>query len=167
MVKEVFADTAYFIALNIQRDRLHQQALALETSLGKRLLTTEWVLAEVAGGLAAPSTRARFTQLITSLRSRDDVTIIGASPEYFSRGYALYAERKDKGWSLTDCISFLVMKENGVDVALTSDQHFVQAGFQILMDLEMMGIAEPSAPPYGADPRYVPTFSLTACSGAG
>ena len=33
MVKEVFADTAYFIALNIQRDRLHQRALTLETSL--------------------------------------------------------------------------------------------------------------------------------------
>jgi predicted nucleic acid-binding protein len=121
MVKDVFADTAYFMALNVQRDRFHERALILELGLGMRLVTTEWVLTEVANGLAAPSTRARFTRLINSLRSRDDVTIIGVSPKYFSRGCALYAERKDKGWSLTDCISFLVMKENGIDVALTSD----------------------------------------------
>jgi hypothetical protein len=44
MVKPVFADTAYFIALNIRRDRFHQQALALETSLRRDLLTTQFFL---------------------------------------------------------------------------------------------------------------------------
>jgi predicted nucleic acid-binding protein len=156
MVKSVFADTAYFIALNVRRDRFHRQARALEASLHKDLLTTEWVLTEVADGLAAPETRARFTRLINNLQARSDVKIVKAHPGHFSKGYALYAERKDKGWSLTDCISFLIMKENGIDVALTSDQHFVQAGFQILMDREMPGVAEPSALPYGAAGPTVP-----------
>jgi predicted nucleic acid-binding protein len=146
VVKSVFADTAYFIALNVRRDRLHRQAWALEASLHRRLLTTEWVLTEVADGLAAPETRARFTRLINNLRARSDVKIVKVDPDHFSKGYSLYAERKDKGWSLTDCI----------DVALTSDQHFVQAGFQILMDREMPGVAEPSALPYGAEGPTVP-----------
>ena len=55
MVNTVFADACYFPALSISRDGLHQQALALST-VNQRLLTTEWVLAEVAAGLAAPQT---------------------------------------------------------------------------------------------------------------
>ena len=38
-----------------------------------------------------------------------------------------------KAWGLVDCISFIVMREAGVNQALTFDQHFVQAGFQALM----------------------------------
>lgn len=64
MVKPVFADTCYFLALSTRRDRLHQQALALEASLKQPLLTTEWVLTEVADALAAPATRARFAALV-------------------------------------------------------------------------------------------------------
>jgi predicted nucleic acid-binding protein len=42
------------------------------------------------------------------------------------------ARRADKDWSLTDCISFVAMQEAGVQKALTSDQHFAQAGFVVL-----------------------------------
>lgn len=38
-------------------------------------------------------------------------------------------ERPDKDWSLTDCISFLVMKDFGLTDAFTADHHFEQAGF--------------------------------------
>lgn len=42
----------------------------------------------------------------------------------------LYTKRSDKGWSLTDCSSFVVMKENGIKAALTADRHFEQAGLE-------------------------------------
>lgn len=148
MVSAVFADTCYFLALSACRDRLHRQALALEASLNQPLLTTEWVLTEVADALAAPATRTRFTALISRLRARDDVRIVSVTHEHFRRGCALYVQRMDKGWSLTDCISFLVMWQRGVKTALTSDQHFAQAGFQILMGAELSGVAEPT-PLYG------------------
>jgi len=45
----------------------------------------------------------------------------------------LYAERPDKGWSLTDCISFVVMRQQGITQALTGDHHFEQAGFTALL----------------------------------
>ena len=44
-------------------------------------------------------------------------------------GLGLYESRPDKEWSLTDCISFVVMKKEGIVEALTEDRHFEQAGF--------------------------------------
>jgi uncharacterized protein len=54
----------------------------------------------------------------------------------FERALAPYGERMDKEWSLTDCISFVVMRERDLTQALTTDRHFAQAGFaNLLMDL--------------------------------
>jgi len=58
---------------------------------------------------------------------------LSPSPELFDRGCELYTSRSDKEWSLTDCISFVVMKERGLTDALTPDRHFEQAGFKILL----------------------------------
>jgi predicted nucleic acid-binding protein len=52
---------------------------------------------------------------------------------WFARGLKLYGERRDKSWSLTDCISFEVMKDRAISDALTGDQHFMQAGFRALL----------------------------------
>ena len=126
-----------------------------DRSLTQPLLTTEWVLTEVADALAAPSTRTRFAVLINRLRVRNDVRIVSVSPDHFKEACALYMRYTDKEWSLTDCISFLVMRQRGIKTALTADQHFVQAGFQILMSVEPFGIAEPAA-------SYTGTLSATA-----
>ena len=45
----------------------------------------------------------------------------------------LYRHRKDKDWSLTDCISFAAMTDEGLTEALTADRHFEQAGFVALL----------------------------------
>ncbi|MDO8539844.1 MAG: hypothetical protein Q7S40_05335 [Opitutaceae bacterium] len=49
------------------------------------------------------------------------------------RGAELFAARLDKDWSLTDCISFGVMRDHHIEEALTGDHHFTQAGFKRLM----------------------------------
>jgi hypothetical protein len=49
------------------------------------------------------------------------------------KGWALYEQRLDKAWSLTDCISLEVMREWNIHDALTSDRHFAQAGFRALL----------------------------------
>ena len=50
-----------------------------------------------------------------------------------NKAIRLYRERHDKEWGLTDCISFVLMAEHGLQEALTSDHHFEQAGFKILL----------------------------------
>lgn len=61
------------------------------------------------------------------------VTVIPADRSWFERGVDLYRRRPDKEWSLTDCISFVVMEEEEIREALTADAHFEQAGFVALL----------------------------------
>jgi len=86
--------------------------------------------------LTWPKTRAHqlsFTAKKSAIRAQADVKVVPASSELFRRGCQLHAQRQDKEWSLTDCTSFVVMKERAVEGALTSDHHFEQAGFRLLM----------------------------------
>jgi uncharacterized protein len=67
------------------------------------------------------------------LENDPSVTVVTVSIELLAEGRALYANRPDKEWSLTDCISFVVMHERGLQEALTADHHFAQAGFVTLL----------------------------------
>jgi predicted nucleic acid-binding protein len=155
-MKRIFVDTAYFIALVRKRDQLHRQATELQKHPPGQLLTTEWVLTEAADSLAEPPTREKFIRVLNRLRIRTDLEIVPVSHKHFQQGCELYAKRNDKHWSLTDCISFVIMRENGIDAALTSDGHFEQAGFQRLLDPGPQGVREPAAPAYGACGIHVP-----------
>jgi len=97
------------------------------------LITTAWVLTEVADGLASADNRGRFIALLQFLRSNKHAILLPLDQSTFDRGVELYAERPDKDWSLTDCISFVVMREHGLKDALTGDHHFEQAGFKALL----------------------------------
>jgi predicted nucleic acid-binding protein len=67
------------------------------------------------------------------LQTKTDLTIVPLSRSLLEQGLALYEQRVDKEWSLTDCISFIVMKQAGITEALTGDRHFEQAGFTALL----------------------------------
>ena len=71
--------------------------------------------------------------MMDNLRSAEDIEIVPASSELFSKGFAFFTSRPDKDWSFTDCISFVVMRERGITNALTADHHFEQAGFVALL----------------------------------
>ena len=93
------------------------------------------MLLETANALARPAWRAAATGLIEHLRQRPDVHIVPAEAALWERGWGLYRSRPDKGWSLTDCVSFVVMQDAGLTDALTTDEHFCQAGFRaVLLD---------------------------------
>jgi len=70
---------------------------------------------------------------VAGLRASPRATIVPLGSQLLDRGMQLMEERQDKDWSLTDCISFVVMKEQGVQDALTADGHFEQAGFRALL----------------------------------
>jgi hypothetical protein len=67
------------------------------------------------------------------LRKRRAVQIVPASTVLMDDGLDLFAKRPDKGWGLSDCISFVVMRRDGLRDALTADHHFEQAGFRALL----------------------------------
>ncbi len=132
-MKTVFADTFYYLALLNPADNRHHQALAYTNTYNGRMVTTSWVLTELADALAHRSTRGAFLQAIARLRTDPDVTILPPDSGLFMEGVKLYGTRPDKDWSLTDCISFVVMQREGITEALTGDHHFEQAGFVALL----------------------------------
>jgi len=132
-VSACFADSFYYLALLNRADASHQKAAALSESLDRPTVTTAWVLTEVADALSAPHQRQGIVRLVDALRADPGCTIVPASEEVFEGGFRLFRSRADKDWSLTDCISFVVMRDRGLTDALTGDRHFEQAGFKLLL----------------------------------
>lgn len=128
----VFADTFYFLALLDQRDEHHKRVLRFAASYREEFVTTRWVLAEVANALGGSPIRAATVRFLQRLEHDASFHIIGDNDSLYERGFALYASRLDKEWSLTDCVSFVVMKDEEIEDALTRDHHFNQAGFKPL-----------------------------------
>jgi len=128
-----FGDTFLFLALLVEGDEAHERAVRAITGLKRDLYTTTWVLTEVADAIAAPATRKTFVAFLGFLRSHPKVVITPTTDDLFGRGVDLFEKRPDKARSLTDCISFVVMREQGISDALTGDHHFEQAGFVALL----------------------------------
>lgn len=129
----VFADTSFYIAICNPRDQLHKPAVDVARDFRGTVITTEFVLIELGNWLSKSGDRDVFVRLVETLRDDPNCRIQPAEQSLFQRGYALYAARLDKDWSLTDCISIVVMQDEGLSEALTADHHFEQAGFQIAL----------------------------------
>lgn len=132
-MKRVFGDAYYFLALANPRDAGHRAALEFARHWRGGVVTTRWILAEVADGLASPLNRRLGVMLVEQVSREPRFKLVQNSDAFFVRGFDLYRQRADKEWSLTDCISFVVMSGEGLTEALTGDHHFEQAGFTALL----------------------------------
>ncbi|MBL9187374.1 MAG: type II toxin-antitoxin system VapC family toxin [Opitutaceae bacterium] len=123
----LFADTFYFQARVNSQDQHHARVLAWSQKHTAPLVTTDLVLVELANSLAGSRFRPLVQDYFALLRRH--ATVVPNSRARFEQALKLYHQHDDKLWSLTDCLSFVVMRERGLTVALTGDRHFVQAGF--------------------------------------
>src|SRR5438876_7796557 len=108
----VFADTFALIAWLNARDDAHAAVTAYLDGFTGRLVTTEWVLMELADALSAPEARSTAVAFLRAVRSDPLFDVVGYFPTVYEAGFDLFASRPDKAWSLTDCISFGVMTEH-------------------------------------------------------
>lgn len=129
---EIFVDTSFIIALVNVRDQYHQQALSIADEYdGQLLVITDAVILEISNALSRRY-KSEAIQIIEDFFESENVKIIRLTPELFDRGFDLYKNRRDQTWGLVDCISFIVMQERNINMALTFDRHFNQAGFKTL-----------------------------------
>lgn len=128
----VFADSYYFFAILNPKDAAHSAAVEFSQNETRSLVTTTAVLTEVADGLARTRHRSAFSRLLSELDSDPRNSVVHSSTELFNRRAELYDRMRDKDWSLTDCISFVVMRDHGIVEAWTGDKHFRQAEFDPL-----------------------------------
>lgn len=127
-----FGDTYFYLAFINERDDAHENAVTFIIEQSPIIVTTEWILAEIGDAMAQGS-RSRFGELLDAIHADHRTEVVPASHDWFARGVELYVARPDKQWSLTDCISFVVMQDRGLTDALTGDRHFEQAGFRALL----------------------------------
>ncbi|MBI2923647.1 MAG: type II toxin-antitoxin system VapC family toxin [Planctomycetes bacterium] len=127
-----FADTWFFLALLNPGDVAHQRVVEFAGEVDRGVVTSDWILVEVADALCSPSHRHLYRILDSTLHCEERWTVVGASRSHLKAGQAMYFDRPDKSWSLTDCISFSIMRRRKLTEALTADRHFEQAGFRAM-----------------------------------
>lgn len=129
----LFADTSFYVAVVSPKDVSHAVTMDIIKGFKGRIITTEYVLVEVGNWLASSGDRGAFIQLNQQIQADPKTMVVPAERTLYDSGVNLYACRPDKTWSLTDCISFVVMHELCLTNALTADRHFQQAGFAAML----------------------------------
>jgi len=132
-MKPVFADTSYYVALLGRNDAHHQRAVDWSERLLGRIVVTEYVIVELGSALAGLPDRHLYVPFIQELFADPNCVVVPASAALLRQGLELFSARLDKEWSLVDCISMVVMRQRRLLDVLTTDQHFVQAGFRALL----------------------------------
>ncbi|MCE2674024.1 MAG: PIN domain-containing protein [Microcystis flos-aquae DF17] len=136
-MKQIFADTFYWVALINPQDNWHQRAREVTSSLKNvKLVTTDEVLVELLNFMSVrgANRKRRTVEFIDDLFQNPRLQVIPQNLESFLQGFELYRRRPDKEYSLTDCISMTVMQRLKISQVLTHDNHFQQEGFIILFE---------------------------------
>jgi len=131
---EIFIDTAGWANLINPNEDFHSLAAKIYADAvqrGIRLITTNFVIAELVAVLTSPMRVPRQTIIsaVAGLRSSPKIEIVHIDQMRGEQAWNLLSARPDKLWSLVDCASFVIMQELGITEALTTDHHFEQAGF--------------------------------------
>ena len=132
-MNRVFADTPFYVALTNASDDLHASAIAFAQTYRGEIVTTDYVLVELRHWFAHNGRRDQYPQVADAIRTDVKTTIIPADGALLADGANLCASRPDQNWTLTDCISFVVMKRYSIGQALTPSPSYQQAGFTALL----------------------------------
>ena len=127
----LFLDSGYLIALADASDQHHEAAQEHWAALRPRppLLTSSLVLVEVATFFNGRGFHAKAVEVVERLTASPRVTVVHLDRVLFEQAWGYFRSRPDKRYSLTDCLSFVLMAREGIREALAFDAHFGQAGF--------------------------------------
>ncbi len=135
-MRQVFADAHYWVAIINDQDQSHAAAIAVSRTLqGATIVTTDEALTEVLAFFSERGQHLRQLTTATIRRIADDPTIriVHHSHQSFLTGLAVYESRSDKGYSLADRVSMLVMRQEAITDILTHNNHFSQEGYTLLL----------------------------------
>ncbi|MCW5551011.1 MAG: PIN domain-containing protein [Verrucomicrobiae bacterium] len=128
----VFLDTGYLIALEASDDENHRAALRHWQTFRRKLpplVTTSLVLSETVTFFNSRGQHAKAVEVGNRLLESPSVTLVQVDDALLQRDWEYFQKHGDKSFSLTDGVSFVLMKERGINRALAFDKHFAQAGF--------------------------------------
>jgi predicted nucleic acid-binding protein len=133
---DVFMDTSGFFALWDASDEHHASAVRVQRELvraRRRFQTSDYVVDETVTLLLMRHGHEAALDFLDTIERSPTLRLEWVSPDRFYASVALFRRRSDKQWSFTDCVSFVVMRELRIRDAFTTDNHFEQAGFSVLL----------------------------------
>ena len=136
MTETVFVDSFAWIAVINKSDNYHRISLkTLEEFLNKHvnLIATNYAIVETINALSKVEFRKAVVEFINKLERSPSVEIVKITDEIYNNAWALYQQRMDKNWGITDCTSFEVMRMFNIRKAFTNDKHFEQAGYSVVV----------------------------------
>ncbi|MFO8072428.1 MAG: PIN domain-containing protein [Polyangia bacterium] len=138
MKRGVFVDTSFFVAALDVRDSAHRRALELAGELnadGSPMVTSDAVMLELGNYFSRSPLRMHAIEWIKAVRRADGWEVVPLTRSLIYRGENRYHSYTDKSWSMVDCIGMEVMLDRGIREVATTDEHFTQAGFRLLMEI--------------------------------
>jgi predicted nucleic acid-binding protein len=136
--RDVFMDTAGFVALWDAADEHHARALRLNSDLARdkrTLVTTDYVVDETVTLLLVRHSHAAAADFLQTAIDSEWLQFEWIDSERFHAAVALFRDHDDKPWSFTDCVSFTLMHDLKIQDAFTTDRHFRQAGLNPLLEI--------------------------------
>ena len=124
-----FADTSFWVALALRRDRHHQTATSLWEQRDQQLLVSNNVLGEVWTFLRrrdGHTTAQRARQLI---ERSEAVEVVHIPPDLDEEAWRWLDRHDERPYSFVDATSFALMRREGVLEAFAFDDDFASAGF--------------------------------------
>ena len=131
-MKSIFLDTGFIIALELKNDQYHKVANKLWVNLLKKhrfFITTSYIFDEIVTFFNSCGHHSNAVKIGNILLNSPSIQFIQVDEILFNEGWKFFQKHSDKTYSLTDCISFAIMKKEKINSALTFDKHFTQAGF--------------------------------------
>ncbi|MBE5231442.1 MAG: type II toxin-antitoxin system VapC family toxin [Microcystis sp.] len=133
-MSSLFVDTSGWASLFVANQPYYPQAeqyFCLAFQEQKRIYTTNYIIAELVALVNSPLrvSRSRIFEIIDAIKTATYIEIVHIDDVTDTLAWTLCKSRIDKAWSLVDCTSFIVMQQMEIQEALTTDQHFEQAGF--------------------------------------
>jgi predicted nucleic acid-binding protein len=136
--KRVFGDTSFFFALVAKRDPAHQPAVTAYEKLlraGSRVVTSDYIIDETLTLTKARINAESALALLDRIEASEAIDLEEITPARFSSSKTYFRKHCDHGYSFTDCTSFTVMREYHLRAALTTDRHFAEAGYEVLLPM--------------------------------
>lgn len=131
-MNHVFVDTSAWYEFADSRAPGHDAISDLIGGHRGRMITTTYVLAELTALILARFDHGRAAAVCEGIRRSPDVELVHPAAAEEEEAWDLFHSRPDKSYSLTDCLSFIIMRRNGLTTALSTDRHFQQEGFHTL-----------------------------------
>ncbi|CAN2041713.1 Type II toxin-antitoxin system VapC family toxin [Candidatus Magnetomoraceae bacterium gMMP-15] len=135
-MKSIFVDTSALIAIGNKRDAFHLQALKVKNELRKsqkNIVITNAIILEFGNAFSILKLKSTAIKMIEAIRSSKKWKCVNIDDALIEQAFQKFKQMDDKEWGLVDCMSIVVAKDLEITDIFTTDHHFEQAGFSILL----------------------------------